>query len=67
MAIVEIMGILNFDDDVQFWYTITVSMPVCEPFMEWNNLIASELLQHIMLYCVVLKLHNQAVGETGAP
>ena len=27
MAIVEIMGILNFDDDVQFWYTITVLLP----------------------------------------
>ena len=29
MAIVEIMGILNFDDDVQFWYTITVLLPIC--------------------------------------
>ena len=30
MAIVEIMGILNFDDDVQFWYTITVLLPLFE-------------------------------------
>ena len=30
MAIVEIMGILNFDDDVQFWYTITVLLPIYE-------------------------------------
>ena len=28
MAIVKIMGIRNFDDDVEFWYTITVLMPV---------------------------------------
>ena len=30
MAIVEIMGILNFDDDVQFGYTITVLLPPIE-------------------------------------
>ena len=28
MAIVEIIAILNFDDDVQFWYTITVLLPI---------------------------------------
>ena len=39
MAIVGIMGILNFDDDVQFWYTITVLMPICTPIQHhspWN-------------------------------
>ena len=30
MDIVEITGILNFDDDVQFWYTITVLLPLSD-------------------------------------
>ena len=42
MAIVEIMGILNFDDDVQFWYTITVLLPVYNIFYKILRIVPND-------------------------
>ena len=52
MAIVEIMGILNFDDGVQFWYTITVLLPSTENDSTGNSSLVVRSIVYIFFRAI---------------
>ena len=58
------MGILNFDDDVQFWYTITVLLPLCENLytyiFEW---LGGKVINPSPRFLIVLEGIRSIKGE----